>query len=154
MRAFVEQDRLLLGICNGFQALVRTGILPGTLAHNQAGHFECRWVELLPEKASVSVFTQGLAGSVECPMAHGEGRFLASSEVMRQLADNGQIALRYASNPNGSLADVAGICNPRGNVLGLMPHPEDNVFAWQHPRRGPASGLALLRNGLGWLRLG
>ncbi len=148
-----ERDRLLLGICNGFQALVQADLVPGqgdrvTLAPNRSGHFECRWVELLPESQSVCWFTQGLEDAVECPMAHGEGRFLTDEDLLQTLERRGQVALRYRRNPNGSVGDIAGLCNRKGNVLGLMPHPEDNVFFWHHPKRGAASGLAFLRNGL------
>lgn len=180
---FIESGKLVLGICNGFQALVKSGWLPGppvggesrspgtrveaTLARNASNRFECRWVWLEPEPNSVCVFTRGLAGRVDaritCPVAHGEGRFVPDEGVLERLEVGGQIALRYVrrpvrpnragqrgsagypANPNGSVADVAGICNEQGNVLGLMPHPEDHIVPWQHPRwtRGENGGLGL-----------
>ncbi|MEA3375267.1 MAG: phosphoribosylformylglycinamidine synthase I [Chloroflexota bacterium] len=180
---FIESGKPILGICNGFQALVKSGWLPGppadgtsgplrtqveaTLTRNASNRFECRWVWLEPEPESVCVFTRGLAGRedarITCPVAHGEGRFVPDDGVLGRLHARGQIALTYVSgaardgrrrsespanypaNPNGSVADIAGICNEQGNVLGLMPHPEDHIVPWQHPRwtRGERGGLAL-----------
>ena len=163
VQAFVAAGKPVIGICNGFQALVKAGVLPGrddlraTLTFNQAGHFECRWVRLLPV-SPVCVWTRGLAEAIECPVAHGEGNFvLADPAGLERLEAAGQVALvyagpdgaraqgRYPSNPNGSLGDLAGICNPAGNVLGLMPHPEDYIHPHQHPRwtRGKRGGLGL-----------
>lgn len=147
--AFVAAGRPVLGICNGFQTLVRSGLLPGAgqraaLGHNAHGAFECRWVELDPQP-SVCVWTRDLDGPIECPIAHGEGRFVAEPATLDALAANGQIALTYRANPNGSARDIAGVCDPSGVVLGLMPHPENHVIARQHPRRtrGTAAGLGL-----------
>ena len=146
LHAFPASGRPLLGICNGFQALVRTALLPGgsdraALGPNLGGHFECRWVTLRPASQRC-VWTAGL-DAFDCPIAHGEGRFLASEETLGALRANDQIALRYAStNPNGSVDDIAGICDASGVVLGLMPHPENHAVPGQHPRRGeaPAGG--------------
>lgn len=164
--AFVKSGRPVLGICNGFQTLVKAGLLPGsqsreravTLTYNAHGHFECRWVVLDVNPNSASLFTKGLTEPIYCPVAHGEGRFLARDAlVLAALERRGLVALRYRGegyphNPNGSAANIAGICNDAGNVLGLMPHPENHVFSWQHPgwRRGEGggSGLALFRNGI------
>ena len=166
----------IIGICNGFQALVRAGLLPGpvgdadrssaqppvraTLAANQCGHFECRWVDLRVEPARTP-WLAAVDGPLRCPVAHGEGRFVASD--LDRLEEAGMVALRYANaeghpareaypaNPNGSAGDVAGVVDASGLVLGLMPHPEDHVLARQDParRRQPGgSCLGLFRAGV------
>lgn len=172
VRDFIESRKPVIGICNGFQALVKAGILPGeprrlaaTLTFNAGGHFECRWVTLRPA-SSQCLWTRGLDQPIECPVAHGEGRFVVSDpNELVNLQSRDQIALIYArpdgvaaaggtypDNPNGSVADIAGVCNPGGNVLGLMPHPEDHVRPYQHPRwtRGESGhmGLKLFTNGV------
>ncbi len=146
---FVAGGRPVLGICNGFQVLVKSGLLSGdpaeagrrpfTLTYNASGRFECRWVLLEPNPASHCLFTRGLSEPIVCPVAHGEGRFaVRDAEVVDRLVVEGRITLTYAgagypANPNGSAAGIAGICSPSGTVMGLMPHPEDHVFPWQHP---------------------
>jgi phosphoribosylformylglycinamidine synthase subunit PurQ / glutaminase len=167
--AFVDSGKPVVGICNGFQALVKSGILPGkkdgaTLTFNAQGHFECRWVTLQPVSQRC-IWTSGLDEFIECPVAHGEGSFQVSEQFpLSTFYSQDQIALTYICangspangeypiNPNGSLLDIAGICNPQGNVLGLMPHPEDHIHPYQHPRwrRGVRhhSGLALFKNGV------
>ena len=171
--AFVAAGKPVLGICNGFQALVKSGLLPGdgapgakpavTLTRNERAHFECRWVHLEPDPASPCVFTRGLEEPIFCPVAHGEGQFVARDDAaLKGLEARGGAALRYVDahgnragyphNPNGSVANIAGITNAKGNVLGLMPHPENHVRPEQHPEfhRGVVgrSGLALFRNGI------
>jgi phosphoribosylformylglycinamidine synthase subunit PurQ / glutaminase len=155
----VDRGVPVLGICNGFQTLVRAGLLPGgdrraALGHNLSGIFDCRWVRLAPGSQRC-VWTQGLDHDIDCPIAHGEGRFVCDDDTWQTLVDGDQIALTYRSdNPNGSRGDVAGICDPTGLVLGLMPHPENHVLARQHPRRhrpdhNPGrSGLALFQRGV------
>jgi phosphoribosylformylglycinamidine synthase len=152
MSEFVADGRPVIGICNGFQILTRSKLLPGALGHNAHGRFECRWVVLEPQPKSRCLWTKGLDQPIHCPIAHGEGRYVHPDPAL--LADAGQVALRYRStNPNGSVADIAGVCNAAGNVLGLMPHPENFVIARQHPHhlRGGGLdnlGLALFRNGV------
>lgn len=170
VRRFVEEGRPVLGICNGFQALLKAGILPGekleahrfTLAHNAGGNFECRWVRLLISPSN-SMWTKGIE-CIFCPVAHGEGRFTAAAAdgpallwsagcVALQYADSSGAPAegRYPENPNGSSMDIAGICNPEGNVLGLMPHPENAVFGWHAfslPGRVDDGALRLFENGL------
>lgn len=169
--AFVETGKPIIGICNGFQALVKSGILPGgeasreaTLSFNERGHFECRWVTLAPV-SQTCIWTKDLDELIECPIAHGEGSFQASNPFpLSSFIENDQIALMYSYpdgapangeypvNPNGSLLDIAGMCNPKGNVLGLMPHPENHIHPYQHPQwtRGinRHSGLKLFENGV------
>jgi len=168
--AFVEAGKPVMGICNGFQALVKSGILPApqmggaTLTFNAQGHFECRWVTL-KSASQTCVWTRELNDLIECPVAHGEGNFQAGENFpMADFLALDQIALvytrvdgsaaggEYPYNPNGSVYDIAGICNPQGNVLGLMPHPENHIHAYQHPlwARGARGrgGLALFQNGV------
>lgn len=169
--AFVESGKPVIGICNGFQALVRSGILPdrqndnqATLTFNDQGHFECRWIDLKPISQKC-IWTKDLGENIFCPIAHGEGNFQINELFpLSSFLEQDQIALTYASangspangeypiNPNGSFLDIAGICNPEGNVLGLMPHPENHIHTWQHPRRTRGetggSGLKLFENGV------
>ena len=169
--AFVKSGKPVIGICNGFQALVKSGILPDrennnqvTLTFNEQGHFECRWVDLKPVSQKC-IWTKDLSDNITCPIAHGEGNFQTTELFsISSFIANDQIALTYIHadrssangeypiNPNGSVLDIAGICNPQGNVLGLMPHPENHIHTWQHPRhtRGErgGSGLRLFENGV------
>lgn len=161
LAGFIDRGRPVIGICNGFQTLVRTGLLPGAgragaLGPNAGGSFECRWVTLQPVSERC-IWTRGIADVIDCPIAHGEGRFVCTPEVLAQLQAADQVALRYTGptgNPNGSVDDIAGICDPTGLVLGLMPHPENHVVPRQHPHHrrpgGPlgALGLALFDKGV------
>ncbi len=200
LQRFIDDERLVLGICNGFQVLVRANLLPGTapstrrgdasaahlvysrvdpcgqpgvawtwgddssiasLTGNASTQFECRWVTL-GVKTTNCLFTQDIKHPLELPVAHGEGQFvLADTALLAQLEKHGQIPLIYISpsaegatypaNPNGSIGNIAGICNTQGNVLGLMPHPERYVSSIQHPQRkdtpeGRGDGLLIFQN--------
>ncbi|MEZ4607531.1 MAG: phosphoribosylformylglycinamidine synthase subunit PurQ [Deinococcales bacterium] len=161
LQHFNAAQKGILGICNGFQALVQAGLLPAlednsaSLSHNNSGHFECRWVRLMPNVKSLSPIIQKLKGPIYCPAAHGEGRFLTAKALPESHVafyyqpQYGQMTIQYPDNPNGSQAAIAGVSNARGNILGLMPHPENHIYAWQHPRyrRGEVegSGLALFQ---------
>ena len=150
----------VLGVCNGFQMLVRAGLLPGALQHNERGHFECRWVILQPSSQRC-VWTRGLTEPIRCPVAHGEGRYTCAPDGLEALRAEDRIAFHYESeaypaNPNGSVDAIAGVCDSTGLVLGMMPHPENHVT----PRQGRAivgeadrgSALPLFRNGVDAVR--
>ena len=131
---FAEEGGLVLGICNGFQILLEAGLLPGVLLKNSSLKFVCRYVHIRVENAHTPFTHACREGEIlEIPIAHGEGNYFTDSETLRRLEQNRQIVLRYCdsegkttdrANPNGSLANIAGIVNDRGNVLGMMPHPE------------------------------
>lgn len=169
LRRFHDRGGLLLGVCNGFQVLVKAGLLPGrpdcgaaTLTHNESGHFEDRWIRLVPTPG-LSPFVAD-AEPLELPVAHGEGKFLlADPAALGKLESAGQVVLRYAdragrptqsypANPNGSLGAVAGLCDPTGRIFGLMPHPERHVDPLHHPRwtrlgpRPEGDGLRIFRS--------
>lgn len=175
IKRFHDAGKLVLGICNGFQILIKSGILleddpvagpAATLTWNETGRFEDRWAHLAVS-GNKSVFLAGIK-SMYLPIAHAEGKFVArDKQTLDLLATSGQLVLRFArdaqtaasdeplpfpANPNGSMLNVAGVCDPTGRVLGLMPHPERHVDPTQHPRwtRGEASeqgdGLRLFQN--------
>ncbi|MHC4605441.1 MAG: phosphoribosylformylglycinamidine synthase I [Planctomycetota bacterium] len=177
LREFVRAGRLVLGICNGFQVLVLSGLLPDpfskdtsspvTLTVNDSGRYEDRWVYLKVSSQKSEFVREGAL--VELPVAHGEGKFLPRDErVLESLREEGQLVLRYVGpdgrqaghpwNPNGSVEDVAGICDPTGRVLGLMPHPERFQDSTNHPqwtRRGkeiPPDGLEFFRNACAYVK--
>ena len=181
---FIGDGKLIIGICNGFQVLVKSGILPGplsqgeekahdssqkaTLTNNDSGKFEDRWAYL--KVTGKSIWTDGLDNIVYYPVAHAEGKFIPlNADVQNQLRERGQIAFRYCDshgakpkypeNPNGSIDDVAGITDPTGRVLGLMPHPERHFLFTQHPcwtrlnsngRYG--QGAKIFENGVNYVR--
>jgi len=170
---FHGAGKLIIGICNGFQVLVKAGLLPGvdflaeqsiTLTHNDSGKFEDRWVYLKVNE-SPCVFTAGMADRVYYPVAHTEGKFVPKShQVLELLKENKQIVFQYStaddgiieypSNPNGSVENIAGICDPTGRVLGMMPHPERHIDPTNNPlwtRNGLAKegdGVAIFRNAI------
>ena len=148
---FRKKGGIIIGICNGFQVLVRTGLLPfgnlgkmdATLANNDSGHFECRWIDLKTEK-SKCVFLKGDYSVGHFSVNHGEGKFFSSPEVIKRVEDedlvvfryvdqNGNPTQNYPQNPNGSINAIAGVTDPTGRVLGLMPHPEKFIDITQYP---------------------
>jgi phosphoribosylformylglycinamidine synthase len=184
LMSFVADGGLVMGICNGFQVLVKMGMLPGfdagfkqqvTLTLNDSGKFEDRWVYLKPNPNSKCVFSQGIS-SLYLPVRHGEGKFLVDSDgTLERLRANEQVVFRYCGpdgqrldpasgapsypfNPNGSLDDIAGICDPTGRIFGMMPHPEGYLYRENHPRwtreelppEGP--GRQVFRNAVEYVR--
>ncbi len=163
IRTRIADGALVLGICNGFQILTRSGLLPDTdgggtqqasLQPNVSGRFECRWIRLEVVSDRCVMLERGQI--IECPVAHAEGRFVTDAALRETLLERGQVALRYTGpnggepeypwNPNGSRDNIAGVCDSTGRVLGLMPHPERNVESWHHPlwtRGAPGAGAGL-----------
>ncbi len=170
LAAAAAAGKPMLGICNGFQVLVKAGLLPGptdkprsvTLTENAEGRFECRWVTLRVESSCRSGWLGSVGGTtIRCPIAHGEGRVAVADAATADRLEDGLVAFRYLAdgtrptssdpnaasgaypaNPNGSVNDIAGICDEQGTIVGLMPHPEDHVLAWQRPS-GPEGGSGL-----------
>ncbi|WP_420433211.1 phosphoribosylformylglycinamidine synthase subunit PurQ [Hyphobacterium sp.] len=136
----------LLGVCNGFQILIETGLLPGALMRNASLHFVCEKAPLRVENANTQ-FTSGYATNREIviPVAHHDGNYFADEATLDALEGDGRVLFRYGNNPNGSARDIAGISNERGNVMGMMPHPERAIDA----DHGGTDGLALFESLLG-----
>lgn len=178
---FVKDGKLIIGICNGFQILVKAGLLPNisgnfkttesTLTLNDSARFEDRWVYLKnPQSAAHSprskcVWTQGIKNVIYLPVAHGEGKFMPKDKkILEYLKKEGMIVFEYVDeggnfkgypyNPNGSVENIAGICDKTGRIFGLMPHPERHISYLQHPRwtrsnyRNEGDGLAIFKNGV------
>ncbi|MBI2836446.1 MAG: phosphoribosylformylglycinamidine synthase I [Chloroflexi bacterium] len=172
---FVERGGLILGICNGFQIMVRAGLLPEpadggaspvTLTNNDSGKFECRWTYLKLNPASPCVFTQGIE-DMYLPVAHGEGKLVAAAGALSkaniaiQYADEkGNTQAGYPWNPAGSMNNIAGICDKSGRVFGLMPHPERHLRGTQHPQwtrlgaKKYGDGFQVFRNAVRWAKTG
>jgi phosphoribosylformylglycinamidine synthase I len=171
IQRFVERGGLILGICNGFQVLVKAGILPPvedgqrlTLSGNDSNRFECRWVYLQINRESPCIFTKGIS-AMYLPIAHGEGKIMAEKEtldklnvVMRYADAKGDTKAGYPGNPNGSADNIAGICDATGRIFSLMPHPERFINWSQHPRwtreatRQHGDGLAIFLNAVDWVK--
>jgi len=151
MRAVAEKAAKgvqVIGVCNGFQILVEAGLLPGALMRNTSLKFVCREVKLSVTNANTAFTRHYAPGQViRCPVAHHDGNYFADPETLARLEGNGQVVFRYAenTNPNGSINDIAGIVSEKGNVLGLMPHPENLIEA----AHGGSDGRALFESALG-----
>ena len=172
LAAFIERGGLVLGVCNGFQVLVRMGLVPGidgwsqsvALVHNDSGRYEDRWVEVQFDAASPCLWTQGIS-RLALPVRHGEGKLVAAADLLRRIdaahlgvaryttavatADPGSATVPYPANPNGSLCNLAGLCDPSGQVFGLMPHPEAFLHRYHHPtwRNAPPERQAAMDDG-------
>lgn len=179
LQAFIASGKLAIGICNGFQVMVKLGMLPYfdgafsqevTLAGNDSNRYEDRWVHLAVNAASPCVWTRGLE-AIETPVRHGEGKFIPrDAATLARLEAQGQVVVRYATadrapaggvypiNPNGAIGDIAGICDPSGRLFGLMPHPEAYLDRTNHPQwtrkalPAEGSGLRLFRNAVAYAR--
>jgi phosphoribosylformylglycinamidine synthase len=173
IKKFVDDGRLILGICNGFQVLVKAGILPEasgentrplTIAGNDSGRFECRWIYLRTNKTSPCIFTRGI-DLMYLPVAHGEGKVVielgAQEELnvaLRYASETGDIQTGYPYNPNGSVGNIAGICDVTGRIFALMPHPERFIRWTQHPRwtreprREYGDGFRIFLNAVKWVK--
>ncbi|MFW6115347.1 MAG: phosphoribosylformylglycinamidine synthase subunit PurQ [Thermodesulfobacteriota bacterium] len=186
---FIGKGKLVLGICNGFQALVNLGLLPGldgdyrtrkvAITYNDSGNFIDTWIRLKVKEDTACVFTRGIS-TIELPVRHGEGKVFAEKEVIDSLFDHHQVAMQYADsqenlangkwpyNPNGSLQDIAGICDATGRIFGLMPHPEAYNHYTNHPdwaavrerlartgktiEKEEGEGIAIFRNAVQYVR--
>tara|TARA_B100000700_G_C14969272_1_gene820481 strand:+ start:251 stop:907 length:657 start_codon:yes stop_codon:yes gene_type:complete len=143
LNEFVERGGRVLGICNGFQVLTELGLLPGALTLNKDLNFLCKDVSLKIISSRSPWFNKFQTDKrISLPIAHGEGRYHCSEDTLKKLEDEDCIALRYLNNPNGSVSDIAGIINPKGNVLGLMPHPERSC----DPNLGGIDGQSILKS--------
>lgn len=178
---FIGAGKLILGVCNGFQLMVKMGMLPGfdgeylhqtvTLTHNDCGRFQDRWTYLKVDPLSPSIFTSGIDGGIYLPVRHGEGKFLCDTDTtMARIAADHLAVLQYSeagyaratmefpANPNGSVNAIAGLCDPTGRLMGLMPHPEAFVHYTQHPRwtredlPEEGDGLILYKNAAAYVR--
>ncbi|MCF7873796.1 MAG: phosphoribosylformylglycinamidine synthase I [Candidatus Omnitrophica bacterium] len=177
LKKFIEKGGLILGICNGFQVLVRSGILPDldftqslSLIENDSRRFEDRWVKLKietkPSCLARKIWLKQLPELIYLPVAHAEGKLFCNQDSLAKIKDNGQIALRYSNgednlvsypnNPNGSLDNIAGIVDKTGRVFGLMPHPERFIFWHQHPswsqEKIDACGFRFFKNSINYFK--
>lgn len=169
INTFTKEGGLILGICNGFQVMVKSGILPGngntvTLTGNDSGRFECRWIRLAANPRSRCVFTHGIE-RMYLPVANGEGKLVASQETLKTIDavlfytdPSGNQPADYPDDPSGSLDGIAGICDETGRIFALMPHPERHISPYQHPgwtrdqSRNPGDGLKIFTNAVDWIK--
>ena len=167
LQKFVDSGKLIIGICNGFQVLVKMGVLPDisgswtpevTLVHNECGSFIDDWVKLDVKNNSNCIWLKDIS-SVELPIRHGEGRFItADDKILKYIKDNNLDVLKYSGwNPNGSVDDIAGITDKTGRILGLMPHPEAFIHSENHPQWARKKidhgfGLDIIRNGVDYFK--
>ena len=173
IQSFLDRGGLILGICNGLQVLVKAGILPGThngkeptitLAPNDSGRFECRWVYLTVNKESPCLFTKGIS-RLYLPVANGEGKVVTTSQALTDLNivlyytdEHGNTNAGYPQNPSGSVGDIAGICDSSGRIFALMPHPERHIRGTQHPRwtregaQEHGDGFQIFLNAVNWAK--
>ncbi|HSR35945.1 MAG TPA: phosphoribosylformylglycinamidine synthase subunit PurQ, partial [Desulfurivibrionaceae bacterium] len=176
---FIADGKLILGVCNGFQLMTKMGLLPGleggylnqvaTLTHNDCGRFQDRWCYLACDPTSPCIFTRGIAEGIYLPVRHGEGKFVAPEQVLNRLECDHLAVMKYATaeyvptmafpeNPNGAMNAIAGICDPTGRLMGLMPHPEAFIHRTSHPRwtreelPEDGDGLILFRNAAAYAR--
>ncbi len=177
MKKFIERENTaIIGVCNGFQVLVRTGLLPYrkigemsvSLTNNDSGHFECRWIKVKVNDKNSSPFLKSMDGKILWyPIAHGEGKFFCDNKILRKIEEKGLVAFRYVDadgnptqnypdNPNGALNAIVGITDITGRILGMMPHPECFIRREQHPnwRRAKVKidGLSLFENIVKWAK--
>ena len=169
---FIDNGGLILGICNGFQVMVKAGILPradtsalsATLADNDSGRFECRWIHMRANRKSPCIFTEGIE-RLYLPVAHGEGKFITGGGELPEpnialyyTDEQGNTGAGYPHNPNGSERDIAGICDSSGRIFALMPHPERHIRGTQHPRwtregvKEQGDGFQIFLNAVRWAK--
>ena len=182
LKNFINSGKLVIGICNGFQVLVKSGILPGinsgaieaTLGFNDSGSFIDKWVYLRTtnndqrksrakprdkRRTTKCVWAKDLPDMIYLPIAHGEGKFIPrNKDVLNKIKKNAQVVFRYVDNPNGSIDDIAGICDTTGRVLGMMPHPERHILGTQHPRwtreglKERGDGFMIIKSGVDYAK--
>lgn len=141
VKSFVQRGGAVMGVCNGFQVLTESRLLPGALLRNQSRQFVCRFVDLRAVEGPSAYQTVTKGKTLKVPVAHGEGRYYNTADGLKRLKDNGQVVFRYVDNPNGAVEDIAGIVSENGRVFGMMPHPER---ATDELMGGSKDGLTIL----------